>query len=537
MNQTKPLSSKRAISTTTILWLIGLLVTLGLFLNMGIQPLFLEEPRRSFIALEMLYNHNWWVPTQLGQLYYNKPPFFNWVLIMSASLFGGFSEWAMRLPTVLSTLGIAGLLVFMGKRYWSIEKGLETGLLSITSAGIFFYFSTLAEIDLFYSLVTLGMFFAIFHFDKVKKPWLLFLAVYLLTAIGFLTKALPSLAFTALSLLTYFIYTRQFKRLFSLPHFTGIALFFLLSAGYYYQYAQFQDPLPFLTNLWGESSNRTVAGSGIGSFLNHLWQFPLNTFVDLLPGGVLIVFLFGKKWKTLLDSNDFVKFCFWIAVVNFLLYWISPGSRQRYIYMLYPLFLVILVQAYYLTTDRRKWAHRFFRLFLLFLCGILAIACAALNFIPAFDFLTYRLLLSIGGLLSFGGLFFVFFRKKIPPLSALILATALARLVFDLSILPQRAYDSGAQKDKDIALEIHQLVGEEKLHFYWPDGNGTINEDDISFITVYYLGVLKEKPLQYQPDHQADGFFISQKSDLGGEYELFLEFEQRGEKFGLVKFK
>lgn len=535
--QTKKLSFNWTLSEATLLWGSGWLVVLGLFLMMGVQPLFLEEPRRSLIAIEMLYNGNWWVPTQLGQLYYNKPPLFNWILILSASFFGGFSEWTMRLPTVLSTIGIALLLVFMGKRYWSLKKGLETGLLSITSAGIFFYFSTLAEIDLFYSLVTLSLFFAIFHFDQVKKPWALFLTVYLLTAAGFLTKALPSLAFTALSLLTYFIYTRQFRRLFSLAHFAGIALFLLLSAGYYYQYAQFEDPTPFLTRLWGESSKRTVAGSGLWPLLNHLWQFPLNTLVDLLPGGILIVFLFGKKGRTLLQSNEFVRYCFWIAAVNFLLYWISPGSRQRYIYMLYPLFMVVLVQAYYLTDNKRHWAHLFFRGFLIVLCGLLAAGSLALNFIPDFDFLPYRLALSLGGVLVFSSLGFFFIRKKIPPLATLILATALTRIVFDLAILPQRAHDSDAQKAKDIAIQIDELVQKEDLYLYWPHQTTIINEYDISFITVYYLDVLREKPLIYEANREEEGFFIAKKADISGEHKLLIEFEQRGQMFGLVKFK
>jgi len=520
----------------TVLWVSGLLVILGLFLFMGIQPLFLEEPRRSFVAMEMWHNQNLWAPTQLGQLYFNKPPFFNWILIASAGLFGGFSEWAMRLPTVLSTIGIGVLMIVMGRRYVNVRFGWETALLSITSGGIFFYFSTLAEIDLFYSLITLGVFFSIFHFDQVKKPYWLFLIVYLLTTIGFLTKALPSLAFTALSLLTYFIYTKQFRRLFSLPHFLGMGLFLLLSFGYYYQYAQFHDPTPFLTRLWDESSNRTVAGSGVLSFLNHLWQFPLNTWVDLLPGGILVVFLVGKKIRSIVQSNAYVRFCFWIALVNFALYWISPGSRQRYIYMLYPLFMVILVQAYHLSPDPSHWARRFFRVFLLVLPVLLGLGALALLFVPAFDFLTYRPALSIGGLLVFGFVFYLIWKKIIPELPALILATALTRLVFDLSILPQRAHDSGAQRAKDIAYKIHELTQGEPLHFYWPHKT-TIDEHDIDFITVYYLDVLRDKPLTYQPNRNEEGFFMVNKEDLKGEYEVLMEFEQRKEKFALIIYK
>ncbi len=529
--------SSYLLAPMTILWISALLVVLALFLFMGMQPLFLEEPRRSFIAIEMLYNQNLWVPTQLGQLYYNKPPLFNWVLMVSAFFSGGFSEWAMRLPTVLSTLGIALVIYFMGRKYLDAQKGLEIGLLSITSAGIFFYFSTLAEIDLFYSLITLGVFFAIFHFDQIKKPYWLFLIVYFLTALGFLTKALPSLVFTALSLLTYFIYTKRFKVLLSLPHFVGIALFFLLSGAYYYQYAQYEDPSPFLNRLIGESSNRTVAGSGIGQFFKHLWEFPLNTLVDLLPGGLLLIFLFGKKFQEILKSNDFVKYCFWIGLINFLVYFISPGSRQRYIYMLYPLFMVLLVQAYYLTPDQQHWSRRFFRIFLLVLCILLGVGCVAINFIPDLDFLGYRVYLSLAGVLMFGLLFFFHLKRLLPELSTLIIATALTRLVFDLAIIPQRAHDSDAQKAKDVAYQIEELSQENPLYLYWPHQTTIINEYDISFITVYYLDVLREIPLRYQADRDKEGVFIVKKADLNEPYDLLMEFEQRGHQFALVRFK
>ncbi|MEL7118138.1 MAG: glycosyltransferase family 39 protein, partial [Bacteroidota bacterium] len=244
-----------------LLWIAGALAVIGLFLFAGVQPLFLEEPRRSIVAMELLRNANWWVPTQLGQLYYKKPPFFNWLLILSAKLFGDFYPFAMRVPTILSTIGIGVLTVFMGKKYVNTRFGWEAALLTVTSGGIFFYFSTLAEIDLFYSFITLSLFYSIYHFDQINKKYLLFLVVYLLTTIGFLTKGMPSLVFTALSLLTYFIMNKRFKELFFLPHILGILLFFSLSGGYYWIYSQYADPIPYLSMLLGESSDRTLANT------------------------------------------------------------------------------------------------------------------------------------------------------------------------------------------------------------------------------------------------------------------------------------
>ena len=62
-------------------YFIFLLFVLAYLLNLGLQPLFLEEPRRTLIAIEMLHNKNLWIPTELGVYYFKKPPFFNWVLV------------------------------------------------------------------------------------------------------------------------------------------------------------------------------------------------------------------------------------------------------------------------------------------------------------------------------------------------------------------------------------------------------------------------------------------------------------------------
>ena len=64
----------------------------------------------------------------------------------------------------------------------------------------------------------------VFHYGEQKKYWQLFLFTYLLTAAGYLMKGLPSLAFEAFTLLTYFFYTKRFKVLFYIQHFAGILL-------------------------------------------------------------------------------------------------------------------------------------------------------------------------------------------------------------------------------------------------------------------------------------------------------------------------
>ena len=179
-------------------WMLaGMLVLLlcALFVNLGIYPLYLEEPRRGLIALEMMFQDNLWVPTQTGDLYYRKPPFYNWLIILSYQIFGGYSEFATRLVSVLSAL-VTGVVIY---RFFKFRLGkrlaVYAALSYVTCVDILFYFSMIGEIDLFYALVTFLVFVSIYHFGKLEQYWPLFLFAYLLTAIGFLTKGLTSLPF------------------------------------------------------------------------------------------------------------------------------------------------------------------------------------------------------------------------------------------------------------------------------------------------------------------------------------------------------
>ena len=206
------------------------------FYNLGIYPLFQEEPRRGIIALEMILQDNYWVPTQQGDLYFRKPPVYNWLLIFSYKLFGEYSELATRFFSVLSHLVMAGL------SYWFVKRQLGAFIAIFTSLGfllvgdILLSASTLGEIDLFYTLITASSIFLIFHLGQQKKYLALFLAVYALTAVGFLTKGLSALPFTAISLLVYFILEKNFRQLLRWQHFAGIGLFAVLVGGYFYMY-------------------------------------------------------------------------------------------------------------------------------------------------------------------------------------------------------------------------------------------------------------------------------------------------------------
>jgi 4-amino-4-deoxy-L-arabinose transferase-like glycosyltransferase len=228
--------------------LIG--ICIALFSQLGVVELRGEEPRRAIVAMEMDITGEYIVPKINGWNYYNKPPLFNWLLAGCFKLFDSYANWALRIPSILALLLTAILHYFFSKKYLSNDVALLSALLFVTSGDIFFYGSQLAgEMDLFFSLLVYTQVILMYHFSRKQKYISLFLATYLLTALGVLTKGLPSIVFQGVTLLAWLAYTRQLRLLLTWMHLAGIISFVTITGLYFYLYAQEEDVVPFLVNL------------------------------------------------------------------------------------------------------------------------------------------------------------------------------------------------------------------------------------------------------------------------------------------------
>lgn len=506
-------------SKSEFLWHIWtfLLLAAGYLLFLGKAPLFLEEPRRAIITLEMLKSHQYWALTQLGEWYYYKPPMYNWIQAPFALLGTGFQEFFLRLPTVLATF-IGGWLIFrIGKEWGNPSLGRTAALLFLTFSGILFYFSLLAEIDLVYALIAFSGILVIFYFGQRNQHWLVFLFSYLFCAIGVLTKGLPSFAFTAISLLVYYTDRRQFHQLLRLPHFAGIGLLSIILAGYAWKYSRYNNPVFLLETLVGESSERTLAGHSPTEFIIHLLQFPLEWVLDLLPGGLLLVLWLRRDWKALLfERNPLIRFSAMMLLANILVYWTAPGTRMRYVYPLYPFAAILLAWAWQHRQEAAIWTLAVFRtgtrLFLL----LAALLCLALPFIPDLTFLPWRYALSIGGLSFFGWAFWLGSRKDSALLPILFLALAIGRIIFDLSVLPQRAFAGESKSNKDLAEKIAARTGQASVYYY---GQAKV----LSYTTTFYLDKVRKKPVVLQDQLQRGQFYLMPATLAGPKDSILLQ--------------
>ena len=63
------------------------LVAINLLGFNHLLELMAEEPRRSIIAIEMLKSGDFAIPHIYGEIYYNKPPLYNWLIAGSMAIF------------------------------------------------------------------------------------------------------------------------------------------------------------------------------------------------------------------------------------------------------------------------------------------------------------------------------------------------------------------------------------------------------------------------------------------------------------------
>lgn len=507
------------------------LLICGYLLNLGVQPLYLEEPRRTIVAMELLENQNLWVPTLIGEYYYNKPPLYNWLLIVFGHLFGGFTEFNLRLPTVLSSFGIAGLMYAMARKYWQDwSLGLLSALLFLTASGILLFFAMLAEIDVFYSLIVFAGILTIYHFGEKERYWPLFLLVYLSCALGVMTKGLPSFVFTTVSLLVYFVDKKRFKVLFYPAHFAGIALLGLILFAYYYQYAQYHELSQVWMRMLTESGDRTAVNNSLGDFISHLFLYPLNWIGDMAPASFLLLFLWRKDWRVLLfKKNSLVRFCALMLLFNTLPYLISPGARMRYVYMLYPLACLVLAWVYAQRETTASWNGKVFRMLTLVILVVLSLGAWVLPFLPELQFMrTGAFAWAASASVLIGCCAWGVWQKPALTLPFLLLAFALVRIVFDGTVLPQRNDESGAQRARALAVKIDKIVGDAPLYTAY-------QEKVVAYTTIVYLNRLRPRVVRRKDYLQRNAYYLVPLKRAPKNVEILLTTVYDGKTKALIK--
>ncbi|HYH56959.1 MAG TPA: glycosyltransferase family 39 protein, partial [Anseongella sp.] len=346
------------------------------FINLGLLPLHSDEPTRAVVSMEMIFSGEYWVSTLGGAYYYNKPPLYNWLLAGIFHLGGGFSEFLVRLPAIVPLFLFAGSIYLVTRHYLGRQVAALAALFWMTNGRVLTYDSLFGHIDILYSWLTWLGFMAVIYFDEKKRYWTLFLLTYFITFLGFMLKGLPSFLFQGITLLVYYTYKKEFRRLFSLQHIGGFLFLLLLLTGYFLIYFRHNSLDNYLATLWDQSIRRTAVEKSIWESISFFLRFPFDTLLHMAPWGLLAVFCLRRAFLRQVLSNPFLKFNLLVLLGNILVYWLSPETRPKYIFMLYPCMLTLI--AYGFTSFAQQahfWRKTFDGLFIGLTFGMCLAAC------------------------------------------------------------------------------------------------------------------------------------------------------------------
>ncbi len=519
--------------------LLVIIYLLSISLNLNFVPLSAEEPRRILVALEMLLNNNYTITTIFNEVWYDHPPLWNIVLAFSAKLFGTGSEFAYRFPCALS-LFLTGLVIFFsGKKYVSLKFGILSAFFYLISVDVYFFFSATAEIDIFFSLLTLLSILCVFHFHEKQNYYLLFLATYFFGTLGFFTKGIVALVFIGITLLTYFIYKREFKKLFSIPHIIAFCLCICAIVSYFYWYSLQEDVFTYIKDMWSLTQNKTVAsGNPILGLIKHLFTFPINLVANLFPATLLLLFVFNKKAVANVKSHKYIYFLVLIFIFNFLIYWFSGGAKMRYTYMFYPMVISVFVYVFtFYFNQKSKLLNIYYRI----LQSIMALICAATVALPFIDYLSVNkniIILSIIFGIAFITVFFLTVKTKSNwnKNLAIIAFFILTRLLYTSVVYPIKGIKSSSAAFKTNAKEIFEITKGQPIYLFSQE---SVNDDELFEIpfkfyrTGAYLEMFGTKISKVRQLNNS-GYYIMNNQKLPENEQSIYSFEVQGEELNLV---
>ncbi len=508
-----------------IWYLLAILLCFPAFLiNLELITLNEDEAIRALVALEMKLSGDFFTPTLNGALYFSKPPLYNWILNLSFFLFQEINEWALRIPTLFFLLLYAITIYYYSNKYYNRQFAFINAMLFVTCGRILFWDSMLGYIDMCYSWITFTELMVIFHCYHKGQYLRLFLLSSFLAAVGFMLKGFPTLLFQGLSLLVFFGYKRDLKRLLSKEHLFGILLFCAIVGSYYLYYYGANPKSKAITGLLDQSTRRTIIHSkhSFWDFIRHLIVYPFQNTYDFFPWSIMVIYLFRKDIIKILFQNEFIKYCAIIFGVNILVYWASIEVYPRYILMLIPiLFSVFLYfhKTHYDDETRLYKVFMYFSIGTIIVGAILAVIFASmerLNDVP----MPY--LKSIVVMVPLSLIAFYFYHHKAQRLITLICALLIIRIGFNWFILPDRYEHDPATRYKQEAIAVGNKYKNKDLRIW--------ESSKIDYTSSFYISSTRGKITKkdYSPEKQ-DAFYVIDllKYDFPSGFKKVDEFQVR----------
>lgn len=304
-----------------------------------------EEAIFPISALEMWF-HGEPVKRLLFGADLQHNPLFAWLIIPPATLFGWDAMLVVaRAIAVAATVLTGAVLAWLAQAlYRDRIFSAVAATVYITLADLFFYRGWLAYVDPLFGLLVFSAIACLWVACERRQYSLLALAVVAVYA-AFMAKALTAYVFYAGAGLVLLFRTDYRRFLLTLPalllHAAGAALLVVWLMVFASNRAQG-------SRMFSEIVAK-LAPDSLAGYLTKLLVYPLDTLLCLAPAALIALWLLARQRSQIaLTADVALKTAAWIALVNFLPYWLAPHSNVRYLLPLYPLAALVIARVLWL---------------------------------------------------------------------------------------------------------------------------------------------------------------------------------------------
>jgi 4-amino-4-deoxy-L-arabinose transferase-like glycosyltransferase len=324
-------------------------------------------------AVTMSEGGSWIVPHVGGKPFLRKPPLVQWCIAGSMKLFGR-NTWAARLPSALSVLALAAVIILATRGWLISEQSLVAAIVMMTQVATIEK-CRLAELEAIYvALSGIAIVLWMSWWSQGRSPWLVWTVPFIFNGLAVLAKAPLHLLFFYAIVIAAMLAARDARRLFSIQHLAGVALMLGIFALWAVPYWQQVDQKELLYTVQRQAADRfTGADAGTGMWLmnlpngiaNHL---PWILFAPLLWRREAAAGQHERTAALLLGGRWALAACFIGALL-------IPGVLPRYVQPLAVPFAMLLAPVLWECPRRFRhwWRYSAFALtFLVFLGAVAA---------------------------------------------------------------------------------------------------------------------------------------------------------------------
>lgn len=305
------------------------------------------EGHYAEIAREMVVSKDYLTPSLAGMKYLEKPPLFYWLLSADIKLFG-LNEWSLRFwPALFAALGCLALY-YVGTSLFGRRIGLLASAILATSS-LWYLMGHVIDLDMAVSvLISCALFSFLLGTGEPlgHKRRLAMAAFVVFSALATLTKGLIGVVIPAIVIGGWIAILNEWKILKTLYMPSGIVLFLLIAAPWFWAIAQANPD--FLGSYFIDEHFKRYLTKPEGPF-EQPWAYIPVLVLGMLPWATFLLQSLHHNlrfsWRQRHQHQAVIFLALWAALV-FVFY---SGSSYKGVPYILPIFppLAILLARYF----------------------------------------------------------------------------------------------------------------------------------------------------------------------------------------------